>query len=284
MKFRDIGANLTGKQFANDLAEVLVRAKNAGVDFIDITGTDMESSHAALALAKAHQGFLGASAGVHPHAAKTFTHKIQQELAVLLAQPEVLLCGEMGLDYARNYSTQREQLHAFSAQLELAHDIGKPLFLHCREAFSDFIAAMDRNPTLWPKSIVHCFTGTPDQALAIIERGGHIGVTGWVADKRRNADLLLALRHIPLTSLLLETDAPYLTPLNKPKSQARERNEPANMPWIAQAIAKAIGMPVDIVAKTATANADRIIGRGLSGMTADPTSSVRRPTPLKREG
>lgn len=275
---RDIGANLTGRHFAHDLEETLDRAVAAGVGFIDITGTDEASSAKAELMASSRPDLLGATAGIHPHGAKHFNAASQRRIADLLARPRVLMCGEMGLDYARNYSTPEEQRRAFEAQLELASHVAKPLFLHCREAFSDFVAAIDRRPSLWAKSIVHCFTGDANEAAALVERGAHIGITGWIADKRRNAPLLAAMARIPLERIMIETDAPYLMPINKPKSQTRDRNEPAHLPWVAQAVAQALGVDAAAIAKISFDNAERLIGRGLPALGSAPPASPRAGT------
>jgi TatD DNase family protein len=261
---RDIGANLTSNKFSSDLDSVLRRAQEAGVAFIDVTGVDVESSQTALALARRHPGLLGATAGVHPHAAARLDEGALEALGALLAEPEVLMCGEMGLDYARSICEPNLQRRAFDAQLELAASLNKPLFLHCRDAFDDFFKALDRHPQLWSRSIVHCFTGGPEQARACAERGAYFGVTGWVADKRRNGPLLQALPLIPMDRLLLETDAPYLIPLNRPKTQARDRNEPSLLPWVASAVAQSLGASIEDVIQASWINAERLIGRGPS--------------------
>lgn len=258
---RDIGANLTHKKFQGSIAEVITRAKGAGVDFVDVTGTDLSSSETALALARERPDFLGATAGIHPHAAKDMDGPGLLRLRTLLADPCVLMCGEMGLDFARNFSEPAEQHSAFEAQLDLAEEVSKPLFLHCRDAFDEFVSVLDRRPALWSRSIVHCFTGNRSQAEALVERGAWIGITGWVADKRRNAGLLAALPAIPLSRLMIETDAPYLTPLNRPGAQSRDLNEPANLLWVVRALGAALDLdPIEVGAACAR-NADKLIGR-----------------------
>lgn len=272
---RDIGANLTNKVFSPDLADVLTRAQASGVSFIDVTGTDLASSQRASAMAREHPLILGATAGIHPHGAKACSPEALQQISELLARPEVLMCGEMGLDHARNYSTPAEQAFAFESQLDMAEDCGKPLFLHCRDAFDEFIAILDRRPSLWPRAIVHCFTGGPDQARALAERGAYFGITGWVADKRRNAPLLAALPLIPLARLMVESDAPYLMPVNRPKSQTRDRNEPAFVPWVVKSVAEALGMDPKDIEQAAFDNAERLIGRA-------PASPAAHPRPAQR--
>lgn len=271
--FRDIGANLTNKAFAADLSSTLERAQSAGVCFIDVTGTDVASSIRAARMARERPDLLGATAGIHPHWAKDCSPAALLEIERLLALPEVLMCGEMGLDHARNHSTPAQQARAFEAQLDLAQDCGKPLFLHCREAFGEFIEILDRRPHLWSRAIVHCFTGGPDEARALAERGAWFGITGWIADKRRNAPLLSALPLIPLSRMMAESDAPYLMPVNRPKSQTRDRNEPAFVPWVVEAIAQSLGASPEDIGRVLFDNAERLIGRASPAPQASGSSS-----------
>lgn len=235
-KYRDVGANLANKVFHEDIDDVIKRALATGVATIDVTGTDLQSSHQALLIATKYRGQIFGTVGIHPHAAKEFTKQTQSELEQMLNSPLVSMCGEMGLDYDRNYSTPEQQRYAFDAQLDLAEHVNKPLFLHNRAAFKDFIFIMDRR-NFWNRSIVHCFTGTKNEAQTYLDRGAYIGITGWLLDDRRNKSLLEAMEAIPLERVLLETDAPYLTPSNNSKVR-KNRNEPANLPLIAEKIAE----------------------------------------------
>lgn len=265
---RDIGANLASSQFKSDLPAVLSRAWAAGVHRIDVTGTSVESSRHALDLARSHPGKLFATAGVHPHAAKDWNEAAARAIAELLAQPEVVMSGEMGLDFERDFSPRPDQLRAFEAQLELASEFNKPLFLHCRGASEAFLRVLDKRPSSLARVIVHCFTDGPDQAQAYIERGFHIGVTGWVADAKRSGPLRDALARVPLDRLLIETDAPYLMPLNKPGSQRRDRNEPACLPFVAQALAPFYGLSTEALGEATEKNANALIGIGLAPLQA----------------
>jgi TatD DNase family protein len=257
----DIGANLTSPQFAKDLDAVVARARAAGVQAIDVTGTSLENSRRALALARAHPGYLWATAGCHPHHAKDWGGGSAAELRTLLSQPEVRMVGEMGLDFDRNFSTPVQQRQAFEAQLEVAAEFGgKPLFLHCRSAYPAFLEIMDRRPAVLKKVIVHCFTDGESEAQAYVERGFHLGITGWVADDKRAAALRRALAHIPLERLLIETDAPYLLPLNKPGAQRRDRNEPAYLVHVAEALAPFYGLTPQELGAATQRNAQALIG------------------------
>ncbi len=260
---RDIGANLTSRQFAQDLDAVLARARAAGVRAIDVTGTSLDNARQAVALARAHPGYLWATAGCHPHHAKDWGARSATELRGLLGLPEVRMAGEMGLDFDRNFSTPAQQRKAFEAQLEVAAEFpDKPLFLHCRSAHAEFLKILDRRPAGLAKVIVHCFTDGPDEAQAYLERGFHLGITGWVADDKRAVALRRAVAHIPLERLLIETDAPYLLPLNKPGAQRRERNEPAYLLHVAEALAPFYGIEARALGAVTEGNAYALIGPG----------------------
>lgn len=242
---RDIGANLTSSRFSHDLPRVLDRAWIAGLSFIDITGSTIESSTRALELARSDPR-LFASIGIHPHYAKSWIPSCEKSIADILNDPKVSMAGEMGLDYNRMLSTKQEQLIAFEAQLEIAASYQKPLFLHCRDAHEDFLRILDRQRSL-PPAIVHCFTGSADEAQAYLERGFCIGITGWVADPSRGGSLRDALRFIPPDRVLFETDAPYLPPSNRPGSTRRDRNEPAFLPFVIEAASEAMGISSELL-------------------------------------
>ncbi len=181
---------------------------------------------------------------------------MRKGLSALLADPACVAVGETGLDYNRNFSTPANQRRAFAAQLELAADTGKPLFLHCRDAFDDFYSMMRDAVAGGAHGVVHCFTGSQDEAEAFAELGLDIGVTGWVTDLTRGQALREAVKTIPLDRLHLETDAPYLAPKNAKKR--RPYNEPANLIWVARAIAELRGIDELAVARACTSNSARL--------------------------
>jgi len=252
----DIGANLTHASFHGDLPEVLSRAHRAGVGTIVATGTSVEGSRAALALARVHPGVY-ATAGVHPHEAAHCNADTLPALRALLADPKVVAVGECGLDFNRNYSPHPDQEEWFVAQLELACELGKPLFLHSRDAHPRFAAILRQHRDRMPPAVAHCFTGEGEELRAYLELGLYIGVTGWICDERRGRHLLELVREIPADRLMIETDAPYLTPRTlRPQPHGR-RNEPAHLPHILETIAGALGKPADELAHATTANARR---------------------------
>ena len=267
----DIGANLGHESFRHDLDAVLARARAAGVVQLLVTGASCEGSREALALARAHPGVLFATAGVHPHHALEMTAEGEAELRALHAAPEVLAVGECGLDYFRDFSPRPAQRRAFERQLEIAADTGKPLFLHCRDAYADFLATLAGFAGRLGPVVVHCFTGTRDELHACLDAGHAIGITGWLCDERRGLHLREIVRDIPPGRLLVETDAPYLLPRTVRPAPSHRRNEPMYLPHIVEELARDRGEAVAVTAALATANARRIFGI--------PPASGRAPGP-----
>lgn len=237
----DIGANLTHDSFDTDLDAVLARAAAAGVAQIVVTGSALDSTQKAIALAQQHPRRLFATAGLHPHHAAQWDAGLAAQLRALVAAPEVVALGECGLDYCRNYATPDQQRPAFAAQLQLAAELRRPLFLHQRDAHPDFLAMLREYRAQLGAVVVHCFTDTRDALQDYLALDCHIGITGWICDERRGRHLLEAVPDIPDHRLLLETDAPYLLPRNAPRALtgASRRNEPSLLPWVLRAVAAA---------------------------------------------
>ena len=257
----DVGINLTNKQFAGECDEVIDRAISAGVEQILLTGTSERSSKEALALAKEYPETLFATAGIHPHDAKTMNAESIKILAALLKEKKVVAVGECGLDFDRDFSPRPMQESCFHAQLSLAEEVQKPLFLHERAAFDRFIAILKEHSSL-PEGVVHCFTGQLKEAKTYLEMGYYIGFTGAITDVRRFAALEEVVRYVPLDRMLIETDAPFMMPKNVPTRQLsyhqQRRNEPAFLPYVAQTIAHYKGVPLKAVADKTRENAEAL--------------------------
>jgi TatD DNase family protein len=233
----------------------MARALQAGVRRQVITGADLASSHQAAALAAQHPGRLWSTAGVHPHHAQSFAGSQRAELIELLRLRQVVAVGECGLDYFRNFSPPDAQRQAFIAQLEIAVQIRKPVFLHQRDAHGDFAAILRDFAGRLHGGVAHCFTGGETELEAYLALGLYIGITGWACDERRGLDLRSSVPKIPLERLLIETDAPYLLPRNmNPKPKSR-RNEPAYLPHIAATVAGLRGEPLETIGAATTRNA-----------------------------
>jgi len=256
MQLVDIGANLTHSAFRDDVADVVARASDAGVTTMIVTGTTLEESREAAVIADRFG--LYATAGVHPHHARDCDERTIPALRELAKHPRVVAIGECGLDFNRNYSPHPDQEKWFIAQAELGLEIGKPLFLHSRDAhprFSQIVRQMKIE-----KAVAHCFTGEREALRACLDLGLYIGITGWICDERRGKHLLELVREIPRERLLLETDAPYLTPRDmKPQPRAR-RNEPAFLPHVLRTVARALGRPAAEIAAETAANARQLFG------------------------
>jgi TatD DNase family protein len=256
----DIGINLAHDSFNADRDAVIARAVAAGVVQMMVTGSSGSSTREAIEMARTHPGRLFATAGVHPHYAKELTEDLLAELRQLAALEQVVAVGECGLDYFRDLSPRAVQQKAFHRQLELAALVGKPVFLHQRDAHADFVAILKEHRATLVGGVAHCFTGSQDELTAYLEMDLAIGITGWICDERRGAHLLALMSEIPADRLLLETDGPYLLPRDLPSKPESRRNEPAFLPHIAATVARARGEAVERLAESSTAAARRLFG------------------------
>jgi TatD DNase family protein len=220
-----------------------------------ITGTSIDESRVAQALAADYSGFLYATAGVHPHDARHWDDATEQAIYELSALPDVVAVGETGLDFNRDFSPRPLQERIFEAQLEIAAALNMPVFMHERDASERFIAILSHYRERLPRAVIHCFTGTAEELAAYLDLDLHIGITGWICDERRGLQLQELVKRIPLDRLMLETDSPYLLPRNlipKPKSR---RNEPAYLLQILNTVARGMNLPAEVVAEKTTQTA-----------------------------
>jgi TatD DNase family protein len=253
MELIDIGANLAHDSFDVDREAVMTRATAAGVVQMVVTGSSEEATRKAIELARARPGVLFATAGIHPHHAADLTTDTLPALQELARDPYVVAVGECGLDYFRDFSPRDLQRRAFGWQLELAKAVGKPVFLHQRDAHEDFIAILEEHGVR--NGVAHCFTGGEKERDAYLQQGLHIGITGWINDERRGLHLREVVKGIPAGRLMIETDAPYLLPRDIKPAPKTRRNEPQYLPYVACAIAQARGEAPETVAAASTAAA-----------------------------
>ena len=254
----DIGCNLAHDSFDRDRDRVIADAVAGGVRRIMVTGTSLTASVKALELCARQPGTLFATAGIHPHHAGELDAHSVEALAQLFANPTVVAVGECGLDYYRNYSTREAQLAAFEAQLELAAELQRPVFLHERDAHEDSLRLLRRHRPGLAGGVAHCFTGDRGQLDAYLDLDLHIGITGWICDERRGGPLRAAVAGLPLERLLLETDAPYLLPRDLEPQPKHRRNEPKFLPHVGARVAAIMGVPFDELAAAATRNSRRL--------------------------
>lgn len=221
-----------------------------------LTGSSIEDSRDALAMARRFPKTMFSTAGIHPHHAREFSSESISQIKDLTRQPEVVAIGECGLDFFRNLSSQDAQCECFRQQLQLASENRLPVFLHERDAHSDFISILSEAKGL-SSAVVHCFTGSKKALEDYLSLGCFIGMTGWICDERRGEELRKLVPLIPDDRLMIETDAPFLLPRDlkiKPKSR---RNEPMHLAHIARVIADLRGISFASLARMTSANARR---------------------------
>ncbi len=249
----DSHCHLTDPRLLSQLPEVLARAKAAGVDRIITIGTDLPDDEKTIALCRKLPN-VRCAIGIHPnHSADAIVDDVQK-LRALAADPVVLALGEMGLDYNHDNSPRNHQRRIFEAQLQLATELDKSVVIHCREAVDDTLAVMKAFPKV--RAVVHCFTGTSAEAKRIIAAGYYLGYTGVVTFKK-SEDLRLAVSLTPPDRILVETDAPYLTPEPMRKQKT---NEPALVVHTAAVCANVMGIHRDEFDELTTTNALRLFG------------------------
>ena len=259
----DTHCHLNFDTFNQDRRQVVEQARDNGINRILIPGIDIETSKTAIAYAKEYNEVY-ASVGIHPNIGSTWVTQSFEELRELALQTKVVAIGEIGLDYYRDRTPKPLQQAIFEKQLELAADLGKPVIIHNRDASEDILKIiqewcknlMDGNDSLAEHpGVVHSFSGSKSFACELVLINFKIGITGPITFKKsvQLQEVVAALR---LEDLLLETDAPYLTP----DPYRGKRNEPANVRIIAEKIAQIKGDSLDHIAKITTAEADRLFG------------------------
>ena len=276
MKFIDIGANLTHESFSSDLTAILEDARKEGVIHVILTGTDLQTNLNAIKLTKKYSSFLSSTVGFHPHSANNVDDAAFESAIELLKQDNVVAIGETGLDYNRNFSSKKAQLKVFEQHLELATCVNLPLFLHQREAHSDFLNLLKKYRHKVTGGVVHCFTGNENALSEYLDLDMYIGITGWICDERRGTDLQSIVKHIPGDRLLIETDSPYLLPRTitpKPKSR---RNEPRHLPEVAKTIAEHTLNKVDEIAHITSRNAVRLFNLPIENITPPIKCSAKK--------
>ncbi len=252
----DTHLHLDFDAFDADRDEVVARAVEAGVHQMITIGINVETSRRAVALAERYEAVY-AAVGVHPNEAHTWTPEVDAELRALAAHPKVVAIGEIGLDYHWERVPPEHQHLVFRAQLRLAADVGLPVVIHDREAHDDVVRVVQE----WVSEagvgtrtgVFHCFSGDREMAGRVLDLGFYVGVDGPVTFK--NARRLHALvAELPLDRLLVETDAPFLTP----HPYRGRRNEPAHVRLVAQRVAELRGVSVEEVARATSHNARRL--------------------------
>jgi TatD DNase family protein len=241
----DIACNFSSDRFEKDLNEVIKRAQANNVTKFLLVSASLKDAEKVNKIYQNNKDSCFLTIGAHPHHANEFNSSSPLEMKQLIKEYKPHSVGETGLDFFRNISSYEEQLFAFEEQIQIAIETNLPLFLHQRDAHDDFLKVISKYKNDISKAVVHCFTGTQEELDDYLELGFHIGLTGWICDERRNIDLRKSLKNIPLDKLMIETDCPYLIPRNLSDKPKNNRNEPANLPHIANEIALLINLDKD---------------------------------------
>jgi len=236
-----------------DPAVLVERARAAGVEWMVCPGTDAEGSEAALAIADAFPGTVLAASGLHPHDASRWPEE-GDRIAELAARSVAV--GECGLDFYRNLSPREDQLAAFREQVALAVDLDIPLIVHVRDAFREMFEELETSGE-GPRTILHCWTGGPKWTKRFDTLGVTFSFAGPITYPGGDT-VRLAAATVPPDRTMVETDTPYLTPL----PDRHLPNEPANVVEVGRALAEVWGVGLDDVARSTSAVAARVYGRG----------------------
>jgi TatD DNase family protein len=249
----DSHAHLEMKEFDADREEVIKRAGNEGVDFIVTVGTNLKLSLKAVNLAEKHENIY-ATVGIHPHdVAKTDKNTLDALKGLVNTRKKIVAYGEIGLDYFRNISPQEKQLEAFGLQLELAQELNLPVIIHDREAHRQSLETVKASGVR--RGVFHCFSGDYEMAKKCIDLGFYISIPGVVTFDKAKTIQDVAGR-VPLSSLLLETDAPYLAP----SPHRGKRNEPSFIIHTAKKVAEIKKIPWEEVARETSFNSMNLFG------------------------
>lgn len=255
----DTHCHLDMNDYAGDLDAVIERARQKKVEKIITIGISLESSKKAVALARRYPG-VKAAVGIHPHDLPTSVESTYADIVKLVEENRnyIVGYGEIGLDYAKKYCpAEQQQLH-FRIQLELAKTLNLPVIIHDRDAHEDVLGILERCGPFPAGGVMHCFSGDYSIARRSIELGFFLSIPGIITFK--NAGTLREVaRKIPLTSMLLETDGPYLAP----QPWRGKRNEPAYILATAACIADLRNIPLEHLARATTANALVLFNPGL---------------------
>ncbi|NLW56091.1 MAG: TatD family hydrolase [Firmicutes bacterium] len=253
MRLFDTHCHLNDNAYLPDLPEVVKRAEAAGVERMLVVGYDLASSRMAVELADEYPQ-LYAAVGIHPHNAVAFTAEDLTALEQMLTHKKVVALGEIGLDYHYDHSPRKTQQAVFRQLLALADKLGKPVVIHAREAHADLLAILKAGAATY-QGVMHCYSGSRELTREYAKLNFYFSVAGPVtfANARRLPEVI---KEIPAERLLIETDAPYLTP----HPYRGRRNEPAYVALVAKRLAEILGSTPEEVAEQTWQNAHACFG------------------------
>jgi len=252
----DTHCHLNHELFNEDMDAAFSRAQAASVTQMIVVGFDLESSRKAVALAASHGNSIFAAVGVHPHDANNWSSGVGRQLEEWAALPNVCAIGEIGLDYYRDLSPRHLQVEVFRAQMRIARSVNLPVIIHCRDAYDDTLKILSDECVQEVGGVMHCWGGSVDEARRTVDLGMHLGFGGTTTYKNAG-NVREALIAAPIDAILIETDAPYLSPV----PHRGKRNEPAYAGIVAEHAANLRGIPVDDLEAATMENALRCFPR-----------------------
>lgn len=232
----DFGCNFASeKAYPEEKLDcIMTDSWNDGVDkIVCISNSKKEAIRIVSVLSDRYEN-MHFTIGVHPHNAKQFTVKDLDFFELHVNNPKCFAIGEIGLDFNRNFSTKEEQMFAFRSQIDFAKKHNKKMYLHCRDAFEDFVLVLKEKQFF--SGLIHCFTGSLEEATEFTSMGFKLGITGWLLDERRNKQLKRAVIHLPLSCFVVETDAPFMPCRNG--ANKRSSSVPQDTALIVEEIAR----------------------------------------------
>jgi len=252
----DTHCHLMDGRFADDLDDVLARAREAGVERIVVPAVDLATCREVIRIAEEHDGVY-AAVGIHPESAGDVPEGAYDEIERMAQHPKVVAIGEIGLDYYWDSAPRPVQQEVMEKQVELAKRVGLPIIVHNRESTEDVLALLARTrPGDAAGGVMHCFNEREEVMRRAVDLGMYISFAGPLTYKKSD-DLRAVATIVPEDRLLIETDSPYLSP----HPFRGKRNEPARVALVAEALAASRGVPVDEIAEITWRNAHRLFGK-----------------------
>ena len=252
----DSHCHLDDKRYDKDIDAVMDRAKAEDVRGVMVVGIDLATSQKAVQIAQSHEQVI-TSVGIHPHNAKKCSQNILDELIRLAETNDcVKAWGEIGLDFNRMFSPAKDQEACFIAQMQIAGSLNLPLIFHERDSNGRFYDILSVHRPKHCKAVIHCFSGNKEELFKYLDLGLYIGVTGIVTIEKRGQSLRKLIPHIPDDRLIIETDAPYLTPV--PQKNKYNRNEPAFVKSVLLKLAEIRGQDPEVLSQIVFENTCRL--------------------------
>ncbi len=250
----DSHSHMYSAKFDQDREDVFKKIKEAGVEYVLNAGADLETSYKALEYAKKYEMFY-ASVGCHPHDVKEMDDETIILFKSIAKHKKVVAVGEIGLDYYYDHSPRDQQQHWFRRQIQMAHELNLPIIIHDRDANDDVMHILKEEKAFELGVLMHCFSGSAELARQYVKLGAKISIAGPVTFKN-SRKLVEVVESIDLEHLMIETDAPYLTP----EPHRGKRNDSSNVQHVAAKIAEIKGSTYEEVAQKTKQNALRFFG------------------------